>query len=92
MSFRANCFFELEIPCFEAGIPCFGAEIPCFAAGIPCSFPEQGIHAKTLILLCDHARQPPETGESGVIFEDSLLNSLLVLTVLTSATVFIPVN
>jgi hypothetical protein len=66
MSFQANCFFELEILCVWAEIPCF-----------PCSFPEQGVHAKPLILLCDQARQRPETGASGVIFEDSLLNSLL---------------
>jgi hypothetical protein len=63
MSFQANSFVEMEIP--------------CFAAGIPCSFREQGIHANPLILPCDQAREPPKTGKSGAIFEDSLLNFLL---------------
>src|ERR1700674_2393704 len=63
MSFRANSFFEMEIP--------------CFAEGIRCSFREQGIHANPLILPCHQARGPPKTGKSGAIFEDSLLNSLL---------------
>jgi hypothetical protein len=59
MSFRANSFFEVEIP--------------CFAAGIPCSFGEQGIHANPLILLSDQARWPPKTGKLGPVFENSLL-------------------
>jgi hypothetical protein len=55
MSFRANSFFEVEIP--------------CFAAGIPCSSGEQGIHDNPLILLCDQARGPPKTGKSGAILK-----------------------
>jgi hypothetical protein len=54
MSFQANSFFEVEIP--------------CVAAGIRCTFREQGMHANPLILPCDQARGPPKTGKSGAIF------------------------
>jgi hypothetical protein len=62
MSFRVNS--------------CLAAEIPCYAAAIP-RFRRNGNMSNVLIYHVIKPRRPPETGKSGAIFEDSLLNSLL---------------